>query len=283
MQENGRYAIYRLTESLRMADFWGINVQPLLIQQGDAASLSHCGSGGWVGNTTQPVFGYNQNDLTDTSILPACIDGAYYQANTDIIVVRHVDDPLIDDSGVADLGKIAEDNLYLYTGLFTGVLFQADEEGALDSFLTETVTEAEPLHVYPVRAFAYYIRDFSRTEGDGIPTLVRLAFDGTDMVEEPLVDYVENMQIRYGSDTNGSGSVDMYLSADDIALADWGQVHSIKVELIVRAPTIDDDYDDSIAGTYSIGDINIDTTDNFRRRVFSTTIFIRNDAQKNTI
>ena len=171
----------------------------------------------------------------------------------------------------------------MYTGLFTGVLFQADGEGALDDFLTDSVSEAAPLYVYPIRAFAYYVRAFSKTEGDGIPTLVRLTFDGTDMVEEPLVDYIENMQITYGSDSNGSGNVDTYLSADDIALADWSRVQTIKVELIVRAPNIDDNYDDSTAGTYSIGDINIDTDDNFRRRVFSTTIFIRNNAQKTTI
>jgi type IV pilus assembly protein PilW len=267
IQDNGRFAIHLMTEDMRLAGWWGINIQSHLISPGDTATTDYgCGTG-WASNTAQPLMALNQDDVADHR--PACIDDDNYLAGTDIIVVRHVGPPLNSEN------DIEAESVYLHSGLFTGTLFDADSSSTLDS--VALLTEAEPLYIYPLVSHMYYVRPWSQELGDGVPTLVRSALNGDSEEEEPLVDYVENLQFSFGRDSTGDGSVDIYSDADaTMSAAAWAQVRSIRVETLVRAPAIEPGYDDD--ASYTLGDVTIDTSGNpYRRRVFSTTVYIRNE------
>jgi type IV pilus assembly protein PilW len=88
----------------------------------------------------------------------------------------------------------------------------------------------------------------------------------------PLVEGVENMQILYGVDTNNDGVPNYYVPAGTAGL-DMTLVNSVRVSLLLRT------IDDNIASEpleYSYNGDKTTPTDRRIRRVFSSTIALRN-------
>ncbi len=115
---------------------------------------------------------------------------------------------------------------------------------------------------------------FVSTNSAGHPALYRKI--GSDSKDE-IVEGVENMQIKYGVDTNGDRYINAYVDADEVT--DWDSVLSVQIGLLMR--TIDEirgiDKDtvehavlDSTFGPYN---------DNHLRRVFTATVGLRNRLQ----
>ena len=106
---------------------------------------------------------------------------------------------------------------------------------------------------------------------NGNPVLFRRA--GED-VATPLIEGVENLQVLYGEDTAGNDQIaDTYVTA--AAVVDWDNVVSVRIAMLLRS--VDEYGADTDQRTYNllgtaIGPMN----DRHRRRVFSTTIQIRN-------
>lgn len=139
------------------------------------------------------------------------------------------------------------------------------EPGNATAALSKTYDqEAELLRYITHR---YYVAD----DAGGNPVLVRQSgFNQVDV----MVEGVENMQVMYGEDTTGSDSVaDTYVDANTVA--DWDDVVSVRISLLVRS--IEEYGADTDTATYqllgnSVGPFN----DRRRRRVFTTTVDIRN-------
>lgn len=91
---------------------------------------------------------------------------------------------------------------------------------------------------------------------------------------EPVIDGVESMQILYGEDTAGNDQIaDTYVTAS--AVSDWDNVVSVRVGLLMR--TVDEFGVDEDQRTYDVNGTTINPTDDRRRRrVFTTTVQIRN-------
>ena len=103
------------------------------------------------------------------------------------------------------------------------------------------------------------------------PTLVAQA--------QELVEGIENMQILYGVDDVGGvhdGVPDNYLAANAVALANWGDVVSVRIALLLRS--IDQNFaDNPDEEKYDLlGTIMDPANLKVRRRVFTTTIQIKN-------
>jgi type IV pilus assembly protein PilW len=115
--------------------------------------------------------------------------------------------------------------------------------------------------------------------GGGPPALFqrRLLIDGAATsavpVAEELVEAVETMQVRYGIDAGQDGTIDSYVTADNVA--NWDLVATVRVALVARSPDeygtdVDDD-------TYVVDETNFNPVDDRRvRQVFTTTNAIRN-------
>jgi type IV pilus assembly protein PilW len=108
--------------------------------------------------------------------------------------------------------------------------------------------------------------------------------DGIALLPEGLVEGVENMQILYGVDSTGDGMANSYVNATAVAAgvvaagtADWSRVVSVRVALLVdTGQTVSPDND---TGGYVLLDaapITPASNLTFRRRVFTTTVPIRN-------
>jgi len=116
----------------------------------------------------------------------------------------------------------------------------------------------------------------------GQPTLFRNVFNAsmTPGPGQALVEGVENLQVLYGIDNGLSqdGIPDIYVSADNVT--NPAQIVSVKIGVLVHGINSAGTDNDTTVDTevYNVAGTNIDPTpdDKLRRRVFSTTIQLRN-------
>lgn len=139
----------------------------------------------------------------------------------------------------------------------------------------------EDAKVRRYNAARYYIGN----GGYGGPSLYRQILRRTNtvvtntsviVVSQELIEGVENMQIIYGLDNNTDGVPDSYVVATDIAANQWDNVVAVRVALLLRSVTenFNETADNS---TYDLLGNNINPADlQVRRRVFTTTIQLRN-------
>ena len=83
------------------------------------------------------------------------------------------------------------------------------------------------------------------------------------------------MQITFGEDTSGNRIANVYRDADNVA--NWDNVVSVKIGLLLR--TLDEVRrgNDLDVKTYTVNATTIDPVDDGRyRRVFHTTVLMRN-------
>jgi type IV pilus assembly protein PilW len=86
-----------------------------------------------------------------------------------------------------------------------------------------------------------------------------------------LIEGIEDMQILYGVDTDTDGTANYYVSANNVA--NMAQVISIRISLL--AATLDDNLADQPL-TYSYNGVMTTAADRRIRRVFNTTVAVRN-------
>ena len=89
---------------------------------------------------------------------------------------------------------------------------------------------------------------------------------------QELLDGVENLQILYGEDTDGSGVANYYVPADQVA--DMDDVISIRFAIV--ALSYDDNLTGGMAQNYSVLGNNLVAADNRLRQVYTSTVSIRN-------
>lgn len=132
--------------------------------------------------------------------------------------------------------------------------------------------------IYPINTISYYIRANTNPVKTNPATILptdQLSLYrkiGSDPAQE-LVEGIEQMQILYGEDTDTDGTPNYYVSADQIAATDWPKVVSVRINLL--AATLDDNLTGQPA-PYTYNGATITPADNKIRRVFNTTIAIRN-------
>ncbi|WP_022947032.1 PilW family protein [Methylohalobius crimeensis] len=109
---------------------------------------------------------------------------------------------------------------------------------------------------------------YIRNNAAGVPALYRK--DGSADAEE-LVAGIEDMQILYGVDSNGDESANQFLRANDVT--DWNRVTSARISLLLRSS---EDNITTDSQSYKYNDSTTTPADRRLRRVFTTTISLRN-------
>jgi len=192
--------------------------------------------------------------------------------------------------------------IYVQADPYTGIAFYGADYAALRAGATvRRYPNGTDMEMFEYRPHVYYIRPCSRPAGGAvnctganddngrpIPTLVRQELIGSAMTEVPLVEGVELIDYRFGVDTNADGVADVYLG-NIVTLTQWLQVVSVKVTMLIRSPNINSEYDDSGKQYDLLGDgvtaLYRCTTSpapacNYKRKIFSQTIQVRNIAQR---
>ena len=257
LQENGRFAMQFLTRDIRMADFWGcagsaskvtnrvqsadggITVPPIDMGTGGVNGTDNTGLNGSDSITLQGAYG------SGLSIASHNVNAASFSLNT----VNHglVDGDLVlaTDCNKADQFMITNANSGSTVTIVgnTGVAHNNLENSGKPALL---YPEGDILKVFN---YGYTIK----AGASGEPALFR-RINSTD---QELVEGIENMQIKYGEDTDSDGTANIY--RDSGAVANMENVVSIRITLTAR--TLED---------------NVSLSGGRITRAFSSTITIRN-------
>lgn len=300
LQENARFALQAIIKDVRMAGYFGC--------LGNVANVHNQLN---ITGTANTDFGFDLTNALEgveagagtwqpsTATLPGNI-----VAGTDGVAVRYVDPSRIAITKLMNTESAAlqitagsgltEADIVVVSDCDSADIFQItniNNAGSFDNTVHNTGgtyapgnSKANNPHklskVYGTDAVinrfvsvAYYIG----TTADG-PALFRLSAlnngaGSTVMSQQQLVDGIEDLEITYGEDTSGDGSANAYRTAT--AVANWDQVVSVRVGLLARTQ---EEVGTTVNGTvYSVnGTDTVAANDRRRRRVFSTTVKLRN-------
>lgn len=136
--------------------------------------------------------------------------------------------------------------------------------------LTTLATHAE---VAPLVATTYFIgKQANDPQNPPALFIAELQDDGTMANKRELVQGVESMQILYGEETGGAELT--YRTAAQVA--NWNQVTTVRIGLLMN--TISQVDDQNRGGIYNVNgtNLNIVVPDRRPRKIFTTTIHLRN-------
>ena len=274
MQENGRFALNMMASDIVMADFWGEALDPGGITSAgfNTTAAAQCYTStattidGFVRSSSildmeTALLYYNDDagtpmfDPTTCAILTT--GSTTFSAGTNAFLVKRV---------ANEPASALEKNIvYVRTGK-TAYLYANETP----------VTEAG-FEDWAYQPKLYYIRD----DADGVPSLCRaVVTEGTTTVGfqqvedgECLAEGIEQLHIEFGLDTDSDLVPNQYKS--DITIAEAETAVAIRIYLLARTADADTTYTND--KTYTLGDLAIPAAnDNFYRRVYTTTVVLRN-------
>lgn len=277
VQEEGQFATDTLVKDIRDTNFWGC-----LTDLGKITNhLNTLGTG------------YSATYMGFTSALSgqSNVSGGSFVTGSDTITISAADNigggaqvqsPY--GSGVSspitiptNSGVTAGD-IVLVSDCLQGDIFQvtnsdANTTGSLEhaaSVGSPGNSNSSLSKVYGAGAFVLlpYTRTYSiRTNAEGNPGLYMTDSTGTQEIAEGI----ENMVILYGEDTNNDGTANQYVRAASVT--DMDEVVSIRLNLLVQS--LENNVTDR-ATSYVFNGQTITPTDRRLRRVYSTTVVLRN-------
>ncbi len=287
LQERARFALDTMEPDLRLASYWGLHNNPIVID-GRVTPLNptgiavdgECGDG-WVTNLEIPVEGRDHTNLPWAD----CIADEDLAPNADTVSVRHAAGAPVDE------GDLETGRLYVRT--------DETQQGALFVGNTQPGGFGPTAENRAMVANGYYIRPYTFgdvADNDGWPSLRRLVLgvEGGQpaMRDQEVIPGVEDMQIQFGVDTDaiGSptrGSVNRYVDADnpildpdDAAFIADARVLAVRVWLVVRSEDTELGYADNRQYRYANREYTVPPqVQGFRRLLVSRTIFLRNQRE----
>ena len=274
--ENGRFAIDTLRSELRVAGFYAeVQQKGATWNVPDPCATDLASQGFVVGPPSQlpvPVSGYAMDVA-----MPGCLPDQV--PKTDVIVVRRFNTEITPPAAPVAAQYYFQPSRCATDSTATPWLFDVGSSGA---FALRRVDCTAPASLYRLRVTIFYLRDYSVTAGDKIPTLVRLELDNGAITTAPMVEGIENMRFEYGLDTLGDdGSPDEYRRCDSGSPCtpdQWAQVTAIRAHVLAvnLEPTIghkdDKEYDMGSGATKTVGPFG----DQYKRHIYAAVITLPN-------
>jgi type IV pilus assembly protein PilW len=281
----------------------------------DCGSATNIPASNWALALEFPVFGLAGLPQSGINATVPCITAANYLEITggqQILVTRgalgaRITDPNSDgdlSDGIATVRNF-QTTIFLQASPVRGLIFYGNDFAThKTSGLAIPLANGNDVDIFEYATHVYYLRPCSRfatgvttctaaaDDGRPIPTLARQELVGSTMTEIALAEGIERMALLYGIDNAPFGALDGvadFYTTTPGAL-DWVNVVSVRVTLLVRSTLLNPQYDDSTK-TYDLnGDNVVDyrcTTDiatpaacNYKRKVFSQLVQLRNIAQR---
>lgn len=284
LQDAARLALAVIEADLRMANYWGLHSRadwitnranpggalpaPFSAAQGERISL--CGGGGsqWAIRLEQYVEGSNGGYGLACAATGGAVPGA------DTLTIRRA----------ADAAPAALDpqRVHVQSTRTQGVLFvpaagctSTSNAACLPAGYLPATSQSRVLLVR-----TYYVSP-SSTQRPGLPALrrkslgnVNSASAGGAMTDEELVAGVEDLQLRFGVDTDGDANLDAYV--DPGAIPAGARVVAATVWLRVRSEQAEPGHTDDTPYLYADMAAAWIPGDGHRRIVVSRTIQLRN-------
>ena len=281
----------------------------------DCGSATNIPASNWALALEFPVFGLAGLPQSGINATVPCITALNYleiNGGQQILVTRgalgaRITDPNSDgdlSDGIATVRNF-QTTIFLQASPVRGLIFYGNDFATHKaSGLAIPLANGNDVDIFEYATHVYYLRPCSRfatgvttctaaaDDGRPIPTLARQELVGSTMTEIALAEGIERMALLYGIDNAPFGALDgvadFYTTTP--GTGDWVNVVSVRVTLLVRSTLLNPQYDDSTK-TYDLnGDNVVDyrcTTDiatpaacNYKRKVFSQLVQLRNIAQR---
>lgn len=277
--ENGRYALQAISDDLHNAGYIGPVVSiPVATGIPDVCKTGADAPAEFLKALDVGVF--------PLAVEPDCINAANHVAGTDILAVVHA------SSVVTPVTALMADVLYTQTDTQTvkvavGSGNATTDGNTFDLVNKDLVTRAD---IRQLQVYIYYVSPCNRpvvvgglctSAADGgqpIPTLRRMALNGTSFVTQPIAEGIENLQIELGLDNiSNDGAPDQYTaySTADPTQAELMSATAVGVHLLARNTEKTVGFTDG--KNYSLGATSVAAAnDNYKRHVFSRVIRLNN-------
>jgi len=273
MQDESRFAMQEITGDISMAGYIGDILVPEVI----VFDTSLTGSlGDDCERSDGETFAYRLTDSStgiDTTLMAmdnitaaeavdqfGCLLASELVPGTDIIAVKHLAGATTAITDLQDGDVVVRYN------------------GTVGSLFVHPIVGSVPIP-FEDRIYSpaiYFIRNYTNSPGDGQPSLCRKILVGgvtVNMTTECIASGIENLQVEYGIDSNGDGSVDSYISAPTAAETET----TVSVRVFMLGRTLNDDGGYTNDKTYRLSNATSYTPDDsFRRRVYMTTVSVPN-------
>ena len=286
MQENARFTLKTLSEDLAMADFWGRVIATDVVSSNVAPPMGDCGADIDVFNGDTAILVNNYHvDPPSTQFAPCAALATAMKPNTDLLVLKRVEgsytastfvdsadvDSDSDTTEILTLGasELVDEDVYLRTTGSSGTFID-------DASSSNAPGTSQSDWRYIPRV--YFVRDYYEAAADQIPSLCRLAISGAGLtITECIAEGIEDFHVQFGIDTDRNAVANMYTSTP--TLSEMESAVSARVYLLARS--IDADPYFSNDTQYLLGDSIVPAAnDGFYRRVYSTTVSLRNTAAR---
>ena len=265
IQDNGRYALNAIAHDLEVADFWGGIVAPDAITFETNPVVDdylvggfECGKAtksinsvlSWTYDATNAINYHTSPDPSVVAVNYPCVAG--FQTDSDFLTVKRV----------RGLGTTALEahKVYLYS------------DGSDGQFHTNSVALSGTQTAWEYYANLYYIKDNNLIK-------MYLGWDDINseyaMFETELAEGIERFHVVFGIDNGFDTTADYYTSSPtptELEKAVYARIY-----VLARASKEINGYTN--AKSYELGDVTISylsNTDGYYRRVFSTSVVLRN-------
>jgi len=273
LQETARYALSVLEPDIRMSNYWGLVKGAGIVINQAAPAAAPAGAPTACGNNYAHNLIRNIEGSNDSYSLGCAAFNAKAVLSADTLTIRRA---AITPSGAPATGRLRICSTRVLAELVT------DSSGC---------TAAPAGQTNDLIVNAYYV-DQDSTQRNGLPSLRRKALiAGPDFTDEEVIPGVEDMQVQFGVDPNGTtGVAQRYINP--AALGANQQIVSVRIWLLIRAENTEVGFRDGRTYEYAnraaaTGTTNNLTTaaaagfayvpaDGFRRMLVSRTIQIRN-------
>ncbi len=301
MQESARFALRFLSEDLTLIDFWGYLLDPAEINTSVRACegsdtpecigffvnstlsiASDCqpttapDDEPWAFDVSKPIEVVLQAaDGTAANTAFRCIDEGEFEPDTDILSIKHVR-----GESLSSQRNVADDNgsVFMRTNGETGMLHIYNNAANASLIQGSNITD------WQYMASLYYIRRDSLVGGsDSVPTLYRRTLAKDEISGAPTMQIedggiargIEFFRVLFGIDLDNDGTPNTYTS--NPTEAELAQAVTARIYVLARSSEPDYSYQNT--KTYQLGDVIISGgSDHFYRRVFSTTVKLRNPS-----
>lgn len=289
MQENARFSLKALTEDLGMADFWGQIIATDVISSNVTPPAGDCGIDIDVFNGDTAILANNYHvSPASTQFTPCAALTANLRPSTDMLAIKRVEGSYTASTfvDVADVDNDSDTTEILTLGasdLANGTVYLRGT-GSVGTFIDDASSGNPPgtgQSDWRYLPRIYYVRDHYETVGDGIPSLCRLTIAGAGLTStECIAEGIEDFHVQYGIDTDRNAIANVYTSTP--TLAEMENAVSARVYLLARSIESDPHFTNDTQ--YVLGDVVVPAAnDGFYRRVYSTTISLRNTIARSLI
>ncbi|HIG65419.1 MAG TPA: prepilin-type N-terminal cleavage/methylation domain-containing protein [Methyloprofundus sp.] len=278
LQENGRFSMDFIARDMRMVDFWGC-IKSAQIESKLKPNATYDGYTAGLAGINNDTAVNDILDGTDSFILRGAMASNVFLVSQPTTVAANIKvtsgSGLLDDDIVL-LSDCRSGDIFQITNLNSGAAFDLavhNTGGSMNASKKLEVGLEAPnndirygtdAQIYKLAFITYSIQ----AGANGQPSLFK-RINNADA--EELVEGVEDMQILYGEDSDDDALANYYVDADTVV--EWGRVVSVRISLLLQT------LKDNIASKplqYSYNGATPTATDRRLRRVYTTTIALRN-------